>query len=102
MSAKFTPGPWHVGDRGCDSVFLADGARLCTVMPRRDDPFRESIEDFANARLIAAAPDLFAACKEALIFTPPSHDPKTCDCVACAVTNRLRAAVALAEGGTAK
>lgn len=56
--ATHTPGPWRTGHLGEDRVYTKSGAQLCTVMPRRDDPSRSSQEDFANARLIAAAPDL--------------------------------------------
>lgn len=60
METKFTPGPWvtyiedvvYAGNRkiaDCDSSNLADR------------PLPANAEDKANARLIAAAPDLFAA-----------------------------------------
>ena len=35
--AKHTAGPWHVGNKGADSVFTEDGSRLCTVTTRHED-----------------------------------------------------------------
>ena len=66
--AKHTPGRWHfderqVGMSDCASVeALTDDGKMvtreiCTVLLDDDDPS----EDAANARLIAAAPDLLAA-----------------------------------------
>jgi len=57
-----TPGPWATSNDGVPEAFRpqitvyaeADGGRVATV-------FREE----ANARLIAAAPDLLAACEAA-------------------------------------
>ena len=59
MSTKPTPGPWMISDNptetcqivGADTVRVADV--WCTDMPH----------GAANARLIAAAPDLLRACK---------------------------------------
>ncbi len=68
--AKHTPGPWHFDDRqagmgDCGSVEALTADRkmvtreVCTVLFDDDDPS----EDAANARLIAAAPDLKQACE---------------------------------------
>lgn len=62
--SKHTPGPWETRAGGRDAVFTAAGSRIALVMPRFEDEHRESAEDFANARLIAAAPDLLAALEE--------------------------------------
>jgi hypothetical protein len=64
----FTPGPWTIdaarydrkGERHRD--ILHDGARVFTMTDRADQP---TISE-ANARLIAAAPDLLRACRDAL------------------------------------
>lgn len=69
--SKHTPGPWHVGieptmntirirDNGMDAlpiatIFYSDGGK----------PRYQREESTANARLIAAAPDLLEACIEA-------------------------------------
>lgn len=63
-AASHTPGPWVVNDRFyvCTAAptpeFIADCATDSSVE-------REYAIDEANARLIAAAPDLLAACKKA-------------------------------------
>jgi len=70
---KFTPGPWNmyeglddyrhydISGRKLDSnefelICSVEGADACKPTP----------EDTANARLIAAAPDLYDACQDAL------------------------------------
>jgi hypothetical protein len=90
-----TPGPWVARKMGflksgfwirkaSDTIGLGNVA----VVPR------STIKPFAaNAHLIAAAPDLLAACKEVLAKVD------LCDCgeTDCATT-RLRKAIAKAEG----
>lgn len=51
---KYTPGPWKVSKDGCD-IDNVGGAGVCTL-------YADETSD-ANARLIAAAPDLLEACK---------------------------------------
>lgn len=66
MSAH-TPGPWHI-ERGTSVYVRADDAHhvgpICSIRSRLDypgmDPIVAETLD-ANARLIAAAPDLLAA-----------------------------------------
>lgn len=75
MSAKHTRGPWHVTESGgdwsgmsgvslgIDDAFGADGGRdycLATVVHGDPDELQ------ANARLIAAAPELLAVLQEML------------------------------------
>ncbi len=66
----FTPGPWHAGDNhGCRQIKAKKSGEhkqgqwyyevACTPGLSDDD------EDKANARLIAAAPDLYEALREA-------------------------------------
>ena len=82
---KSTPGPWHVpkdipGPRvfGSDGWLVADCCGIC---------HRSVAEEKANARLIAAAPDLLEACKMVIKegLTGPSLDA-------------VRYAIAKAEG----
>jgi hypothetical protein len=73
--AAHTPGPWRVVDDGsrCDGVWVSppDGAKpvICDLIGRVFD--REAgcsqitPEDEANARLIAAAPEMYEALKAA-------------------------------------
>ena len=54
-----TPGPWVVLQNPMShDCITSDDCRICE-MPRWDDEYAE--EETANARLIAAAPDLLAA-----------------------------------------
>jgi len=62
---KHTPGPWRVEDdvQGCKNIFAGTDA-FATVHADRDSVAYthgiDEAEDAANARLIAAAPDLLA------------------------------------------
>ena len=67
---KFTPGPWHFDPRDGDfgdicsvEAVTEDGKmvrqEICTLLVDDDD--RETVK--ATARLIAASPDLYAACE---------------------------------------
>jgi hypothetical protein len=57
--SKHTPGPWVFDNLGCISAETRDP--VATVDAPVD--FDDLKEIHANARLIAAAPDLLAACK---------------------------------------
>jgi len=62
-----TPGPWTVanGDQvWFDGINTVQSPRICTIQ-NASDPVRQlsAAEMSANARLIAAAPDLLAACR---------------------------------------
>lgn len=52
-NARHTPGPWSLGPAAV--VLGADGRRVCQLAVRIDDT------DVADARLIAAAPEMFEA-----------------------------------------
>ena len=56
MKTQHTPGPWHIDDLAIlDSTNIGT---LANINPENDGP---SAEDYANAQLIAAAPELLAA-----------------------------------------
>ena len=55
MEAKFTPGPWVVDE----NLILSGDLRVADVYHM--EPIKPGATD-ANARLIASAPDLLAAC----------------------------------------
>lgn len=66
MSGRHTPGPWAVNEtrynrdyRTCLNVMTADG--LLFVAAVSCDPHTDSAQMRANARLIAAAPELVEA-----------------------------------------
>ena len=55
-----TPGPWEVEENGAD-IFSNDGHYIAEAW--YDGSLGAGIVTAANARLIAAAPDLLEACK---------------------------------------
>jgi hypothetical protein len=65
MSAKHTPGPWHAVD---DNFVEAENG--ATVIDQINDDLSELSDEeiSANARLIAAAPDLLAALRKLEIW----------------------------------
>lgn len=69
--SKHTSGPWIIGDsidKDTSERFLSvwpenlSTPAICRVSPKKD----ETDLDFANAKLIAAAPDLLEACQALL------------------------------------
>ena len=95
-----TPGPWIIVGRIID----ADNGRV-TADGRKDVWERVAIVDTgptpdeseANARLIAAAPDLLAACIAALPALS-AHADTGCDCPDTEAAKMLRAGIAKAKG----
>lgn len=83
MKNKFTPGPWKVSDRemkknehgalGIDIDFKKYTLSNATVWCLDDEP---SEEEKANARLIAAAPELLDVCQTFPGFNAISHAPE--------------------------
>lgn len=107
---KHTPGPWaictwasHMPLSGWPSEVCADdgegdGATICMF-------YRVDLYDFdraaveANARLIAAAPDLLAALEEAITLVEFFHGvPGWTEYQSSPEMKRLRAAIAKARG----
>lgn len=73
---KYTPGPWTT----TLSVVGTTRGTICTMCRPCDRTGRgiPSDEQDANARLIAAAPDLLAACREALDVSDHMADGDEC------------------------
>lgn len=71
MNAKHTPGPWKVG-KGINATVITSDEKTCIagmIDARRDTLGGASLADIeANARLIAAAPELLAACQYVVEF----------------------------------
>ena len=67
MSAQHTPGPWTLSER---MTIWSESDRLiaCCCADSLNAP---TASETANARLIAAAPDLLAALHEAIQFIDP-------------------------------
>lgn len=118
MTAKHTPGPWQVRDLGLFEWHRSPfnpWRRLLIHTPKPEgsgptvlfaksicelaDPSTDTDMQSANARLIAAAPDLLAACRAALSLIESEHccaisgepEPEYAEDV-----ERLRAAIAKA------
>lgn len=93
--SKHTPGPWRYHGFVVDSDFSGWRVYLPTKYRRVITVEGTSAaEADANARLIAAAPDLLAALKAAFQPAGWSHSG---DCM-CEVCEMCRAAIAKAEG----
>jgi len=97
---KHTPGPWMVDD--CDSgvIVCKDGdIAVCSIgcIPKKD--FSDDIECYeitrANARLIAAAPDLLEALKG--LVNIATHPQATKDQIR-QIAKEARATIAKAKG----
>jgi hypothetical protein len=101
---KFTPGPWRyeltdsMEDDEDAFVVMSDECDIAEVVSPGDTAE-------ANARLIAAAPDLLAACKEAYArlgdrYRDPSHEQFAAENRRWnAMIDAIAAAVRKAEGG---
>jgi hypothetical protein len=92
MQTKHTPGPWHIGVRtfhaGRD-VYGPKGEPVAVA----DDAITATPEAEANARLIAAAPDLLAALQAIM------GDPDAVDHILHLDAVAADAAIAKATGG---
>ena len=107
MSAH-TPGPWKVEDDGREVVVYAvEGS--CRVASIELDNLDDRSHALRDARLIAAAPELLAALKdaEALLnhgdfsngnMHPDWYGPDEGSVLAGLLVGRIRAAIAKAEG----
>jgi hypothetical protein len=62
---QHTPGPWQVG---IDYIVRSSGGKCIAVMG--DPNFPARTDDVKNAVLVAAAPELLAACKQASDESP--------------------------------
>ena len=92
MSAH-TPGPWTVES---DGSTVSMGGQCVIVGPAPDGAPRE--QERANARLIAAAPDLLRACRKALRDLKPFFEDDEPHPTFVELEKTLYAAIAKAEG----
>lgn len=97
-----TPGPWEFGGMNTRHVYGPDGHVVCTLAAYQESFFAREHKDTirANARLIAAAPELLAALQA--IMAEPSdieyHGGQRTrpGCKLCAAMNNARYAIAKA------
>lgn len=71
MATKFTAGPWQIN---AGEVVVA-GSRQVVATVKWGDCWHDDVDD-ANARLIAAAPELYEALNAIM---QPNHTPDTYD-----------------------
>jgi hypothetical protein len=88
--AQHTPGPWYVGLREDQTIFTQNLRVASVECPRK--------EWKANARLIAAAPDMLAALQD--IMAESSRDDDDHDVIA-TIQGICRDIIAKAKGGAA-
>lgn len=92
---KHTPGPWHHTGREFNDVRDSDDELVAVALHLRvGQPERSVQEAEANARLIAAAPDLLEMLVEAANFIQPYN-------VGQELLERIDAAIAKATGESA-
>jgi hypothetical protein len=96
--AKHTPGPWSVGEGTPDIAIITDKVLVAMVTNDEDSPCEDD-EQMANARLMAAAPELLEACEAALLLAGDDDLPDNGGYNGAAITDQIRAAIAKAEGG---
>jgi hypothetical protein len=61
---RHTPGPWIVGESSLGLIVGTDTGAICLL---RDNYTHNMESNKANAKLIAAAPDLLKVCRIALV-----------------------------------
>lgn len=95
MLAKHTQGPWHTGGNGDRIIYAADGFAVAdaTVFHGRHEG-----EHGANARLIAAAPEMFETLQRIATADPSTWDEEVRDQFRQWAQSRARAAIAKVSG----
>ena len=89
--SKHTPGDWYVGRNEHTRCTIYDkfGQRIANSFEGVPEAHRSDDECLANARLIAAAPKLLAACRSALyLLKGREHDQFLRDVIAEATGER--------------
>jgi hypothetical protein len=99
METKHTPGPWRIDEAfkgGRVAIRAGDAETVAFFNPLRDF----NATDHANARLIAAAPDLLAALESAVYRAQLQHmaDPANVRFDTDPLITQMRAAIARAKG----
>lgn len=97
-ATEATPGPWHYDFDTINGHFFVhdNNARMYVLVRPRGHRERDEIE--ANARLIAAAPDLLAALQELIDLADEGAFLDLADVDSTPVSRRIRAAISRAVG----
>lgn len=100
-AAKHTPGPWRVSKDGDTVVPESTNALLADVYDGSPSDKTDMEVTRANARLIAAAPEMLEASREIFLELDGRYDgaPDSRTLWMGEHLTRLRAAIAKAEGG---
>jgi hypothetical protein len=98
METKHTPGPWEctIDSHGRGRI-LGNGCWVATTWTVADDDNNKRYPAEANASLIAAAPDLLEACKQARAALPDAWFAEK-NGVPRSVIDLLNSAIYKAEG----
>ncbi len=92
---RFTPGPWRTGAGDFPTIYDRNHDKVAHCLMRPEDESGDGqLTRLANAKLVAAAPDLLAAAQKAL--------NECCDLISTDAGNALAAAIAKALGHNAK
>ncbi len=100
-STKHSPGPWHwVGTQAKPKapIYLVHGNRDNPRTPYVLCQFEGQMASVEDARLIASAPDLLAACEESLRFVGQPNDAVTPSLRGDRLQDQLEAAIKKAGG----
>lgn len=98
MNTKHTPGPWTLEDRGYKFVVSKPGKGYITRdVCRMDASTMSAFDQDANARLIAAAPDLLEALRHIANHDLRGADLVICGHIAHGLVGRARDAIKAAE-----
>ncbi len=109
MTTKHTPGPWAVGYRAYDVTACGGQMKICDIrgwgyltgLGALALPAEQATEiQYANARLIAAAPDLLTELEKAEDFMSGFEGDELQDDIDEKLVT-IRAAIAKAKGGAA-
>ncbi len=97
--SRYTKGPWRLrksAKEAPDDLVVMDEQGASVADTRPSNPYMSIEEALANARLISAAPELLACCKDLLEDVNQYLGP----CIAGGKMTAARAAIAKAEFST--
>jgi hypothetical protein len=92
MTTKFTPGPWTAKEWCCHAATTVLSGD--TVVAECSGHGRPSADSIADAKLIAAAPEMYEALKDAILLIESYKTARHSD-----ILVNARIAIAKADGG---
>jgi hypothetical protein len=102
---QHTAGPWTIDESpspvyGSNGTLVAEGVRIGGIATCYTTGTRSSDKNRANARLIAAAPELLEALKRLIELAEDPENERDSDLVEIIHWDHIRALITKAEGGT--